>query len=160
MIDMFVNISNIEGESNDAGHRGWIEALTYSSAVFQSPSVVPSSVGGVCAGRADFKSFAFSKQLDRASPLLALACAAGTHIDTIIFEIWRSGTKKVKYMEYTLSNCLISVVLVDAGIEFPIELIKINFGKIRWCYLQQGRRSDGPIGRIVTGWNLETNCRT
>jgi type VI secretion system Hcp family effector len=98
MSDLFVNISNIEGESSDAGHRGWIEALTYSGAVFQKPSTAPSSIGGECADQADFKPFAFSNQVDRASPLLAQACAAGTHIDTIRLEIWRSGSNKDRYI--------------------------------------------------------------
>lgn len=159
MFDLFVNISNIEGESSDASHRGWIEALTYSDAVFQKPSAAPSSIGGACAGQADFKPFAFSKQVDRASPLLAQACAAGTHIDTIRLEIWRSGSNKVKYMEYTLSDCLISAVLVASGIELPLELVKIDFGKIQWCYVQQDQQGGAPIGQIATGWNLEKNCR-
>jgi type VI secretion system secreted protein Hcp len=158
--DAFVKISGIEGESTDQKHPGWIEAIAYDTGTRQTTSSTASSAGGASAERADFKAFNFSKQVDKASPKLALACADGTHIDTIVLDVCRSGGDKLKFMEYKLSDCLICGVSTAGGPgEFPSEIISVNFGKIEWSYTQQKRSGGGAAGQIAGGWNLEKNCK-
>jgi type VI secretion system secreted protein Hcp len=161
MLDAFVKIDGIEGESMDEKHVGWIEIIRYGTGVRQTVSTTASSAGGATAERADFDSFAFSKLIDKSSPLLMLACAAGTHIDEMIVELCRAGTDKVKFMEYRLKNCLINWVSTSSGDpnnSFPVELVKINFGKIEWCYIQQKRLGGWASGNIAAGWDLQRNC--
>jgi type VI secretion system secreted protein Hcp len=157
--DGFVKIDGIEGESTDAKYQGWIEALYFESEINQKISSTASSAGGASAERADFGDFVFIKHLDKASPKLALACAAGTHIDEIEVKLCRAGSDKVNYMSYKLTNCIISKVKTSGGGNIPTELIKVNFGAIEWCYIQQKRQGGGPAGNIAAGWNLEKNCK-
>jgi type VI secretion system secreted protein Hcp len=156
--DTFVQISGIEGESTDEKHPGWIEVITFDTGIRQQASSTASSAGGGSSERADFTALTFSKLVDKASPKLALACAAGTHIDTIVLEIYRAGGEKLKYMEYKLSNCLITSVVTaaDPG-EFPAEIISVDFGKILWTYTQQRRSGGTAAGQIAGGWNREKN---
>jgi type VI secretion system secreted protein Hcp len=161
MFDAFIKIDGVEGESTDDKHKGWIELIQYGIVVKQTISNTVSSAGGATAERADFDSFAFSKQIDKSSPLLMLACAAGMHINEIIIELCRAGTDKIKFMEYKLKNSLISSVLTssaDLNHGFPVELVKINFGKIEWCYIQQKRQGGWASGNIAVGWDLQRNC--
>lgn len=100
--------------------------------------------------------------MDNSSPLLMTACAAGTHIDSINIELCRAGTEKIKFMAYRLTDSLISSVLVVTGdpkVSFPMEMVKISYGKIEWCYTQQKRQGGGPAGNVACGWNLEHNCQ-
>jgi type VI secretion system secreted protein Hcp len=130
--------------------------------VKQTVSRTASSAGGASAERADFLFFGFSKPVDQASPLLLTACAAGTHFDRVIIELCRAGTEKVKYMEYRLTDCLISSVAACTGdprVSFPMELVKIAYGKIEWAYTLQSRKGGWAAGNIACGWNLERNCR-
>jgi type VI secretion system secreted protein Hcp len=159
VFDAFIKIDSIEGESTDDKHQGWIEVLFCESEVTQKVSKTASSAGGATAERATFQDFKFTKQLDKASPKLALACAAGTHIDNIVVEICRAGGDKVKFMEYKMSNCIISKVSTESGGEFPFETVSINFGKIQWCYTQQKRQGGGAAGNIAGGWDLQRNCK-
>lgn len=157
--DIYVMIDGIEGESSDSKHSGWIEALSYKAGVSQKVSVTPSSAGGASAERADIAPFAFSKLVDTASPKLFQACAAGTHFDTIIIALYRAGGgEKVKFMEYKLSNCLLSEVNTVSGGDFPVEHISIDFGKIIITYVKQNRQGGGAIGNISAGWDLQKNC--
>lgn len=133
--DGFIKIDGIEGESTDDQHQGWIEALYFETEINQKISSTASSAGGASAERADFKDFIFTKYLDKASPKLALACAAGTHIDEIVVELCRAATDKLKYMSYKLRNCIISKIQTSGGGNIPTELLNINFGKIEWCYI-------------------------
>lgn len=160
MFDCFVKIDGIEGESTDDKHQGWIEVIDYETGVKQTVSRTASSAGGASAERADFDTFSVVKMLDKSSPKLALACAAGTHIDAVLVEVCRSGGDKLKYMEYTLSNCIISKIATSGGRgDFPSEVLKISFGKIKWAYTQQRRQGGGAAGQIAGGWNLEKNCK-
>lgn len=161
--DAFARITGIEGESTDSEYAGWIEIVDFGLAVRQTISTTASSSGGASAERADFSRFHFRKQVDTSSPLLALACAAGTHIDEIIVVLCRAGTGKVKFMEYHMTHCMISKVRAYAGdgygFAFPTESVGVDFGKIQLCYVQQGRQHGGPVGNIACGWDLQRNCR-
>ncbi len=159
--DTFVKIDGIDGESSDDKHQKWIEVSYYKTGVSQTVSSTASSSGGASAERADFQDFIFEKQLDNATPKLALACANGTHIDNIALEICRAGGDKVKFMGYKLTNCIISGIKNGGGAagDFPFETVKINFGKIEWAYTQQKRTGGGAAGQVAAGWDLEKNCK-
>ena len=159
--DAFIKIDGIDGESTDDKHANWIEMVSFNSGLTQSVSSTASSSGGASAERANFHDFSFTKQLDIASPGLALACADGTHIDEITVELCRAGTEKVKFMEYKLKNCIISGVTVNGSGEgdLPTETVAIDFGKINWAYTQQKREGGGAAGNMATGWDLQKNCK-
>jgi type VI secretion system secreted protein Hcp len=157
--DSFIKIDGIEGESTDDKHAGWIEMISFNPGLNQKTSATASSAGGGSSERADFQDFSFTKQLDKASPKLALACADGTHVDSIIVEICRAGTEKVKFMEYKMTNCIISGVDTTGGGDFPSENVSINYGKIEWSYTVQKRQGGGASGNVAGGWDLQKNCK-
>ncbi len=161
--DAFLKIDGIPGESTDDQHSDWIEVLSYKWGVSQPASGSASSSGGASAERADFQDFTIVKALDKASPKLALACANGQHIREVKLELCRAGGDKVKYMEYKMSNCMVTSVRpggASQGTEtLPQEEVSFNYGKIEWTYTQQ-QRSDGTGGgNVAAGWDLETNRR-
>lgn len=157
--DAFIKIGEIEGESTDEQHRGWIEVTAYGLGIKQKISTTTSSAGGASAQRADFRELVIKKQLDLSSPGLARACADGTHIDEVILELCRAGGDKVKFMVYTLKNCMIHQVAALGGMRFPSETLRIVFGQIQWTYIRQKRAGGGPAGSYATGWDLERNRR-
>jgi type VI secretion system secreted protein Hcp len=158
--DAFMQIDGIQGESGDERHAGWIEIKNFSLGVGQRVSRTASSAGGASAERADFAEFTLSKLLDIATPQLALACAAGTHIDRIVVAICRAGKDKVKFMEYRFANCLISAFAThSAHGEFPVDDVAIHYGQIEWHYTRQNRAGGGPMGNLAAGWSLEKNCK-
>lgn len=157
--DAFIKIGDIEGESTDDKHAGWIEITDYSMDITQTISTTASSSGGASAERADFTDFSITKQLDKATPKLALACADGTHFGKIVVELCRAGTDKLKFVEFILTNCILSSISMAAGKEFPEETISINYGKIEWGYVQQKRQGGYASGNVVAGWDQEKNCK-
>lgn len=161
MFDCFVQVDGIDGESTDAEHSGWIEATSFGVAISQNISTTASSVGGASAERADFSEFTFSKLIGKTSPLLSLACASGIHIKSIVIELYRAGTEKIKFMEYKLSNCMITAIKTGAKGSrfFPSEHVSINFGKIEFTYTLQKREKGWAAGNVACGWNLEKNTR-
>ena len=159
--DAFLKIDGIPGESTDDKHKDWIEVLSYGVGIQQPASATASTAGGATAERAHFQDFTITKALDKASPKLALACADGMHMKHVTLELCRAGGDKMKYMEYKLTNCIISSYH-DGGPaggaeDLPIENVSFNYGKIEWIYTQQKRADGSGGGQVVAGWDLQTN---
>ncbi len=161
--DAFLQVDGVPGESSDGAHPDWIEVLSYSAGVSQTASASASSGGGASAERADFQDFSIVKALDKASPKLAVACADGTHIATVVLELCRAGGDKLKYMEYKLTDCIVSSCRPggsSGGAEtLPLEEVSFNYGKIEWTYTQQQRADGSGGGNVAAGWDLETNAK-
>lgn len=159
--DAFLKVQDIPGESTDDKHADWIEILSYSTGVSQPASASASSGGGATSERADFQDFSIVKAMDKASPKLALACAKGTHIPEVTLELCRAGGDKLKYMEYKMTNCIVSSVQPGGSSQgdetLPLEEVSFNYGKIEWNYIQQKRADGSGGGNVAAHWNLETN---
>ena len=158
--DGFIKIDGIEGESNDAKHKNEIEVLSYSFGVSQAITGTVSSTGTFTGQRSDLSPLSITKQLDKASPKLSGACAGGEHLKSAVLTLCRAGGDKQPYMEYKLTDCLISGYRVggashgEGGV--PIEEVSIHYGKIEWKYTVIGL--DGkPAGNVSAGWNLKEN---
>ena len=159
--DAFLKIDGVPGESTDDKHKDWIEVLSYSTGVSQRSSGSASTAGGASAERADFQDFSIVKALDKASPKIALACAKGTHIKEVKLELCRAGGDKVKYMEYKLSNCIVSSYRPGGsghgGETLPLEEVSFNYGKVEWTYTQQKREDGSGGGQVAANWDLQAN---
>ena len=157
--DDFIQIEGVDGESTDDKHKNWIELMSYNWGVSQMASAVASSSGGGTSQRADFQDFAFTKLIDKASPMLFLKCASGAHIPKVTVELCRAGgDEKVVYMKYTMTNVIISSYSVGGGGGGEgTESITLNYGKKEVEYVQQKRADGAGGGTVSAGWNLETN---
>jgi type VI secretion system secreted protein Hcp len=159
--DAFLKIDGIPGESADAKHKDWIDVLSYGFGIQQPTSVSAGRSGGTSAARVDFEDFSITKRLDKASPKLALACADGMHMRQVTLELCRAEGDKAKYMEYKLSNCIVSSYH-DGGAahgpdSLPTETVSFNYGKIEWTYTQQKRADGSGGGQVAAGWDLQAN---
>lgn len=159
MLNSFLRIEGISGESSDDKHSGWIEIIDYDLDVGQNVIRTASSAGGGSAGRADFSVFSFAKLLDQATPLLCTACAAGTHFDNIVVELCRAGGEKAPFMRYEFKNCIICKVFTSSDLGFPADNVSFNYGTVNWAYIAYNRSKGYAAGQVATGWNLEKNCR-
>jgi len=159
--DAFIKIDGIPGESSDDKHKDWIEILSYSMGITQPTSGSASTSGGATSERAHFQDFSIVKALDKASPKIAQACAGGQHIKEVKVELCRAGGDKVKYMEYKMSDCIISSFRpggsAHGGETLPLEEVAFNYGKIEFTYTQQKRADGTGGGNVAGGWDLEAN---
>lgn len=161
MFDAFLKIDGIDGESTDSKHKDWIEVLSYSHGVTQQSAGSASSGGGRSAGRSDHQDFSIVKSLDKASPKLNLACCNGEHIKSVTLTLHRAGKDKVKYMEYKMSDVLVSSVRPGGsskgGEALPLEEVSFNYGKMEWIYTATNHATGKPEGDVKTNWDVMAN---
>jgi type VI secretion system secreted protein Hcp len=159
--DAFLKIATIPGESTDDKHKDWIEVLSFSHGVRQVRSGSVSSGGSRSAERSDHADFVIVKTLDKASPKLGLACSNGEHITEVKLELCRATGDKTKYMEYKMSDVMVSGVSpggnAKGGEVLPLEEVTFSYGKIEWVYTDTDHKTGKPKGDIKAHWDLVTN---
>ena len=159
--DAFLQIEGVPGESTDENHSDWIEILSYSHGVSQPGSGSVSSGGARRAARSEHLDFSIVKALDKATPKLNLYCCDGTHVPEVKIELCQATGTKQKYMEYKMSDVLVSSVRPggssQGGDNLPLEEITFNYGKVEWTYTETDLMTGEPIGDISTHWDLRLN---
>lgn len=151
--DAYIQIDRIPGEARDEKYSQWIEVLSYDFGVSQSTSATASSAGGATSGRTSVTNFTFTKYLDSASCKLMEASCTGQHLKAVKLALCRAGGDKLKYYEIILEEVIIAEYSqsVDTGV--PLEVIQLNYGRIKTTYTQQRRIDGGGGGNIAGGWD-------
>jgi len=159
--DCFLKIDVIPGECTDDKHKDWIEILSYSHGLSQPASGSVSSGGARSAERCDHQDFSLVKTLDKTSPKLSLFCCNGEHIKKINMELCRATGNKQKYMEYVLSDVIVSSVRpggsAQGGEALPLEEVTLSYGKIEWVYTATDHKTGASKGDVKAHWDLVTN---
>ncbi|MCR9198855.1 MAG: type VI secretion system tube protein Hcp [Planctomycetaceae bacterium] len=159
--DAFLEVDGIPGESTDDKHADWIEVKSFNHDITLPISGSSSSGGGRASERADHGTFTIVKELDKASPKLALMCCNGTNIAKVTLELCRAGGDKQKYMVYELTDVVVQHWDTDGAPEsegqLPVEKVSFVYGKISWTYTQLDGKTGQPKGDISADWDQTTN---
>jgi len=148
MVDYFLKIDGIEGESQDSKHKNEIEIESFSWGEVQTGTA--SHGGGMGAGRIQMQDFNFTMQVNKASPKLFLSCARGDHIKNAILTCRKAGKEQQEYLKVTFSDILVSSFQTGgsaAGDALPLDQISLNFTKVEFEYKEQ--KPDGTLGGAI-----------
>jgi type VI secretion system secreted protein Hcp len=162
MKDIYVKFSgpDLNGESADKDHAGWIEASSWEHVISQPRSATASTSGGHTAGRCDHGEMELEKTLDLVSAKLYEACSAGTTFAGVTIDFMRADGdgKRVKYLEIQLKNVLVSEVAVGVADGLPVEKFSLKYAAVQWMYTKQ-KMGGGEGGRSMAAWSLTKNDR-
>ncbi|HMM33266.1 MAG TPA: type VI secretion system tube protein Hcp [Thermoanaerobaculia bacterium] len=157
LVDYFLKIDGIEGESADAKHKGEIDVLSWSWGASQSGTMQFGGGGG--AGKVQMQDFGFTMRINKATPKLFLHCANGAHIKQAVLTARKAGKEQQEYLKLTFTDILVSSYQTGGSGDsdvVPIESISLNFAKIEFEYKEQ--KADGTLsGPIKTHYDLKTN---
>jgi type VI secretion system secreted protein Hcp len=150
--DCFLKLDQIEGESQDKGHKGEIELLSINWGMTQAGT--SGYGGGAGGGRVNMQDVVCMKRYDKASPKIMLHCCKGTHIKSGIVTIRKAGGEQQEYMKIKMTDILVSSIQAggssQGGDDIPTETLSLNFSKIEIEYKEQ--KPDGTLGGAVPGW--------
>jgi type VI secretion system secreted protein Hcp len=154
-VDYFLKIDGIEGESRDARHKGAIELESFSwgeASTGQQPGG-----GGGGAGKVRIGDLRVVMKLNKASPLLLLACASGQHLKQVMLTTGRPGKMAGDFLVYKLSDVLVSAYNTAGTREgAPTDEIAFSFARIEVEYRPQ--KADGSLDTPVkAGWDVKAN---
>ena len=157
LVDYFLKIDGIDGESTDDKHKNEIDVLTWSWSEVQSGTMQYGGGGG--AGKVQMHDFSFTMRTCKASPKLLLACANGEHLKQATLVARKAGKEQQEYLKIKFSDLLVSSYStggVAEGEVVPIDSIALNFAKIEYEYKAQ--KADGSLdGAVTAGYDLKAN---
>ncbi len=156
-IGVFLKLEGIDGESTETGHVGEIDAVSFKAGVFD-PTI--NTVAGAGASRARFNPITVFKVVDKASPLLFLACANGKVFKTVTLSITHLFNEvPVTFFKIVLTDAIISSINVegnenDTG-DSVMEPVTLSYSKIQWSFIT--KNGDGISVPVIGGWDLRRN---
>ena len=155
--DAYIQIAEIAGEAKDEQYSNWIEILGYTFGSSQSASATDSSAGGATSGRTTLSNLTFTKYLDNASCKLLEASCAGQHLKEVRLVVCRAGGDKLKYYEVVLEEVIIADYAQSANAGVPVEVVQLNYGRIKTTYTRQKRLDGSAGGNVIGGWDRISN---
>ncbi|AHK19856.1 Hcp family type VI secretion system effector [Yersinia similis] len=168
LVDYFLHIEGVDGESPDQQYNGWIQVQAWQWAEENAGRWGLGGGGG--SGKVEMKDFEFRMVSNKASPKLFLMCAIGEHIPQAKLVCRKSGQGQQDFLIVTFSNCLVSsfktvgnmpigkgdAVFTDTVL--PTDAISLNFARIEVEYKEQ--QPDGSMGAVIkAGYDLKLNSR-
>lgn len=149
----------IEGESTDASHKGWIE-LTHYELGAETVLNIGSKSGGAGAGKANFGALVIEKQPDQTSPVFFLALCSGAHYETGTLSICRAtgDEKKEPFLKFEFKLVAVSSITNSGseGDDYPSERIEMEYGALKWTYRAQDDKGNLKPA-IDKSWSRVTN---
>jgi type VI secretion system secreted protein Hcp len=158
LVDYFLRIDGVDGESTDSKHKGWIDVDSWSWGESQSATTHPGGGGGG-AGKVAFQDFHFTTKVSKASPKLFLACASGQHLKEAQLVARKAGKAQQEFLTWTFSDLLVSSYQtsgIEAGDTLPMDQVLLNVSRVKVEYRAQ--KADGSLDAAMTaGWDIKTN---
>ena len=154
VVDYFLKLDGVVGESLDAKHKGEIELESFSWGL--AHGAAPAAGGGGAAGKVSFQDFHFVQKTQKSSPTLMQAGASGKHIPSALLTARKAGKEQLEFLKIKLTDVLVSSFQIAADDDYPFEQISLNFSKIEVSYSAQpaGGKSTGAT---TFGWDLKAN---
>ncbi|AJY27174.1 hypothetical protein BTM_4990 [Burkholderia thailandensis 34] len=169
LVDYFLEIDGVEGESTDQHYPGRIQIQSWQWAEENSGRWGFGSGGG--AGKVEMKDFEFRMVSNKASPKLFLMCATGEHIQNAKLICRKSGKGQQEFLTISFASGLVSSFRTLGNMPIsqlghasgevdgvlPTDQIRINFAQIEFEYREQ--RNDGTMGAVIkAGYDLKQNA--
>ena len=105
VVNYFLKLDGIQGESRDAKHKGEIELESFSWG--ETSSVGRTGTGGG-AGKTDFGDLHVAMKVSKASPLLLLSGASGQHLKQAVLTARKAGKAQLEFLVIKLTDVIVS----------------------------------------------------
>jgi type VI secretion system secreted protein Hcp len=153
-VDLFLKVDGINGESRKVNHQNEIDIVSFDFGAVQHGSFHTGGAGGG-SGKAEISDIRIQKQVDKSSPLLFKACAAGTHIASAIIYSQKAGdgSSPLTYYQIKLEDVIVSDIhnSGSSGGDQIMESVTFNCAKVTFDYQAQNAQG-GKDGGVVTAY--------
>ncbi|MDW8311726.1 MAG: type VI secretion system tube protein Hcp, partial [Burkholderiales bacterium] len=157
--NMFLKLTGITGECQEANHKGQIEVMSFSEGLNNLASGSTGMGAGV--GRVEYRDFTFTCKLEKAVPNLMSFCADHKPISEAVFTATKMGGsgKSYEYLQITLKNARVSHVEISGSANSePHVSVSLNFEEIKTEYWEE-TPTGGKGASVSAAWNNKENRR-
>lgn len=154
---IYLKMGTIEGSVTAEGYEKWIECHSMQWGVGRGISTPTGSAKDRACSTASISEVVVTKNLDKSTIALFKSSVAGMDkaVDAKLHLVQSDGTKIVPYVQYELTNTLISGYSVSSGGDRPTESLSLNFTKVQIKYTE-GDPASTEANPVVAGFDIAT----
>jgi len=155
---IFIDIKDIEGDTDIAGFEKKIEVLSFSHGVAAQVTGDVSNENRT-SGRPTHQDFTVTKFVDKATPKLNQKCCEGANLGEVTVTVGRNDAGTLlPFLIYKLKDCVISSDSIGGGSGGgkPVETLTLNYSRVEWKYVVQ-KQAGGKEGEVVGMWDVAAN---
>ena len=154
----YLKFDGIDGEAQDRDHKNWSNLTSFSQGHF----VPTDAATGRARGRVVFEDIVVTKELDKASPKLAEACAQGKVFPKVDIHWTRVAADGAQtYYSYELKNVLVTSYSLGGSAQsdpVPTETLSLNFEEIKATYTEYDETGRAK-GKVEYTWKIEEGVK-
>jgi type VI secretion system secreted protein Hcp len=154
--DMFLKLTDMDGEAQDGSHADEIDVLAWSWGLSQSGTTHLGPGGG--SGKVNIQDISVTKYVDSSSHSLVQCCCKGTHFDEALLTVRKAGDSPLEYVVIKMEGVIVTSVSTggSGGEDRLTENVSLNFAKVNFAYTPQAK--DGSGGAVKEfGWDIPKN---
>lgn len=158
----YCRLGDIAGESQDAGHQGWINLLSVSHQLIRN---LDQGASGSTRFRPSVTvgNLVLTKELDASTPKLIESVCDGRVFSEAQVELCTSTGhgSRVTYFSWLLQNVFVTNYFVASegnNGEPPTETLALNFEVALWMYHKLDKQGES-VGRVEARWQVEEGMR-
>lgn len=159
---IYMKVDGIDGLVSAKGYEKWIELDSLNFGVQRNITTKPGNVSDRETSKPTIHEFTIGKVMDKTSPNLFSEACVGKAKSSVQIHVCQTGDTISPYMQYTLSNVLISNYQVSATNKAdkaaPEESVTLNFDKIEMKYTpyDESHKASSPI---PAGYDLSSGTK-
>ena len=139
-VDMFLKLTDIEGEAQDDSHGKETDVLAWSWGLSQSGTFHVGGGGG--SGKANFQDISVTKYVDKSSMTLMGKIASGEHIDEATLIVRKAGGKNpLEYIKIVMKKVRIATT-INLSLVTLSDLIQVYVKKRTTRINKENKRND------------------
>ncbi|MFK7767231.1 MAG: Hcp family type VI secretion system effector [Mariniblastus sp.] len=156
----YVNFGSIKGNSQDAKHKEWVEALSISQSVNRNINSTAKPREALTKSQVQLGAIDLQKNADESSPELVAAVCEGKVFPEVTIDLVRvTDNGNEVFYQWVLTDAYISSYGVHGANMGSIETsenISICYSTIKWSYKKKDEKGKAQ-GSVDTGWDVGAN---
>lgn len=147
MNNLFLKIANVDGESKDVNHAGWIDVHSVNWGTARNSNGV---------GTVHYRNLVVHAVLDKAAPTLLLYSSNAKKIKAVEVSGCKAGGTQIEFYRITLENVVVvEVSISDSGFESD-AVYEFQADKVKMQYWEQSSLG-GKAAETRGGWDIKNN---
>ena len=150
---IYLEYDGIKGDATHDEHKDWITCESVDWGVGRAISTPVGSAKNREASEPSVAEVTVSKEMDSSSVYLFQESCTGQKGKTVKIHLVSTGSPGATYLEYTLTNALVSGYSVSSGGDRPTESVTLNYTKLEMKYVPLDK-DNKPGSPVTKGYDL------
>ena len=156
---IYVKIDGVDGDATHEQHKKWLDISSMQWGVGRAISTPSGAAMNREASEPSVSEVTLTKQMDVSTTKLFEMACVGNKGKPVTIDLVTTGSPGDIYMQYKLTDAMVSGYSVSTGGDRPSESLSLNFTKIEMKYVPYDE-DHTPLSPQLAGYDLATTKKS